>query len=141
MSIEQTLSIIKPDAVRRNLTGKILSKFEEQGLSIVAQKKIKLSYDEAGSFYEVHKERPFFGELCEFMSSGPIVVQVLQGDNAINKNREIMGATNPEEAAEGTIRKEFALSMTENSAHGSDSNTTAAEEISFFFSGLEIIQF
>ena len=141
MSIEQTLSIIKPDAVRRNLTGKILSKFEEQGLSIVAQKKIKLSYDEAGSFYEVHKERPFFAELCEFMSSGPIVVQVLQGDNAINKNREIMGATNPEEAAEGTIRKEFALSMTENSAHGSDSNTTAEEEISFFFSGLEIIQF
>ena len=126
MSIEQTLSIIKPDAVRRNLTGKILSKFEEQGLSIVAQKKIKLSYDEAGSFYEVHKERPFFGELCEFMSSGPIVVQVLQGDNAINKNREIMGATNPEEAAEGTIRKEFALSIGENSIHGSDGETTAA---------------
>ena len=139
MSIEQTLSIIKPDAVRRNLTGKILSKFEEQGLSIVAQKKIKLSFDEAGSFYEVHNERPFFAELCEFMSSGPIVVQVLQGDNAINKNREIMGATNPEEAAEGTIRKEFALSMTENSAHGSDSSTTAAEEISFFFSKLEIL--
>ena len=141
MSIEQTLSIIKPDAVRRNLTGKILSKFEEQGLSIVAQKKIKLSYDEVGYFYEVHKERPFFGELCEFMSSGPIVVQVLQGDNAINKNREIMGATNPEEAAEGTIRKEFALSMTENSAHGSDSSTTAAEEISFFFSKLEILNY
>ncbi len=141
MSIEQTLSIIKPDAVRRNLTGKILSKFEEQGLSIVAQKKMKLSYDEAGSFYEVHKERPFFGELCEFMSSGPIVVQVLQGINAINKNREIMGATNPEEAAAGTIRKEFALSMTENSAHGSDSNTTAEEEISFFFSKLEILKY
>ena len=141
MSIEQTLSIIKPDAVRRNLTGKIISKFEEQGLTVVAQKKIKLSYDEAGSFYEVHKERPFFAELCEFMSSGPIVVQVLQGDNAINKNREIMGATNPEEAAEGTIRKEFALSMTENSAHGSDSNTTAEEEISFFFSKLEILKY
>ena len=141
MSIEQTLSIIKPDAVRRNLTGKILSKFEDQGLRIVAQKKIKLSYDEAGSFYEVHKERPFFGELCEFMSSGPIVVQVLQGDNAVNKNREIMGATNPEEAAEGTIRKEFALSMTENSAHGSDSSTTAVEEISFFFSKLEILKY
>ena len=141
MSIEQTLSIIKPDAVRRNLTGKIISKFEKQGLTIVAQKKIKLSYDEAGSFYEVHKERPFFGELCEFMSSGPVVVQVLQGDNAINKNREIMGATNPEEAAEGTIRKEFALSMTENSAHGSDSNTTAEEEISFFFSKLEILKY
>ena len=141
MSIEQTLSIIKPDAVRRNLTGKIISKFEKQGLTIVAQKKIKLSYDEAGSFYEVHKERPFFAELCEFMSSGPIVVQVLQGDNAINKNREIMGATNPEEAAEGTIRKEFALSMTENSAHGSDSDITAAEEISFFFSKLEILKY
>ena len=141
MSIEQTLSIIKPDAVRRNLTGKIISKFEKQGLTIVAQKKIKLSYDEAGSFYEVHKERPFFGELCEFMSSGPVVVQVLQGDNAINKNREIMGATNPEEAAEGTIRKEFALSMTENSAHGSDSDTTAEEEISFFFSKLEILKY
>ena len=141
MSIEQTLSIIKPDAVRRNLTGKILSKFEEQGLSIVAQKKIKLSYDEAGSFYEVHKERPFFGELCDFMSSGPIVVQVLQGDNAINKNREIMGATNPEEAAEGTIRKEFALSMTENSAHGSDSESTAKDEISFFFSKLDILKY
>ena len=141
MSIEQTLSIIKPDAVRRNLTGKILSKFEEQGLSIVAQKKIKLSYDEASSFYEVHKERPFFGELCGFMSSGPIVVQVLQGDNAINKNREIMGATNPEEAAEGTIRKEFALSMTENSAHGSDSKSTAVDEINFFFSKLEILKY
>ena len=139
MSIEQTLSIIKPDAVRRNLTGKILSKFEDQGLSIVAQKKIKLSYDEAGSFYEVHKERPFFGELCEFMSSGPIVVQVLEGNDAINKNREIMGATNPEEAADGTIRKEFALSMTENSAHGSDSISTAEDEISFFFSKLEIL--
>jgi len=139
MPIEQTLSIIKPDAVRRNLTGKILSKFEEQGLNVVAQKKIKLSYDEAGSFYEVHKDRPFYGELCQFMSSGPIVVQVLQGNDAINKNREIMGATNPEEAAVGTIRKEFALSMTENSAHGSDSEETAKEEISFFFSKLDIL--
>ena len=141
MSKEQTLSIIKPDAVRRNLTGKIISKFEEQGLIIVAQKKIKLSYEEAGSFYEVHKERPFFGELCDFMSSGPIVVQVLQGDDAINKNREIMGATNPEEAAEGTIRKEFALSITENSAHGSDSVATAKDEISFFFSRLDILNY
>ena len=139
MPTEQTLSIIKPDAVRRKLTGKILSKFEEQGLSIIAQKKIKLSYDEAGSFYEVHKEKPFYGELCEFMSSGPIVVQVLQGNYAISKNREIMGATNPEEAAEGTIRKEFALSMTENSAHGSDSEETAKEEISFFFSKLDTL--
>ena len=139
MPTEQTLSIIKPDAVRRNLTGKILSKFEEQGLKVVAQKKIKLSYDEAGSFYEVHKDRPFYGELCEFMSSAPIVVQVLQGNDAINKNREIMGATNPEEAAVGTIRKEFALSMTENSAHGSDSEETAKEEISFFFSKLDIL--
>ena len=141
MSVENTLSIIKPDAVKRDLTGKIMAMFEENQLRIVAQKKIWLSKAQAGSFYAVHKDRPFFDELCEFMSSGPIVVQVLRGTNAIEKNREIMGATNPEQAEAGTIRKEFALSMTENSAHGSDSPETAREEISFFFSGLEIIQF
>ena len=138
---EKTLSIIKPDAVKRNLTGKIISMFEEKGLRVIAQKKIWLSKEQAGSFYDVHRERPFFDELCEFMSSGPIVVQVLQANNAIELNREIMGATNPEQAEAGTIRKEFALSMTENSAHGSDSPETAREEINFFFSGLEILQF
>ena len=141
MSVEKTLSIIKPDAVKRDLTGTIIAMFEEKGLRVVAQKKIWLSKEQAGSFYDIHRDRPFFGELCEFMSSGPIVAQVLQGDNAIELNREIMGATNPEQAEAGTIRKEFALSMTENSAHGSDSPETAREEISFFFSGLEILQF
>ena len=141
MSVENTLSIIKPDAVKRDLTGKIIAMFEEKGLRVLAQKKIWLSKEQAGSFYDIHRDRPFFGELCEFMSSGPIVVQVLQGDNAIERNREIMGATNPEQAEAGTIRKKFALSMTENSAHGSDSPETAREEISFFFSGLEILQF
>ena len=141
MSLEKTLSIIKPDAVKRDLTGKIIAMFEEKGLRVVAQKKIWLSKEQAGSFYAVHRDRPFFGELCEFMSSGPIVVQVLEGNSAIELNREIMGATNPDQAEPGTIRKEFALSMTENSAHGSDSPETAREEISFFFSGLEILQF
>ena len=141
MSVENTLSIIKPDAVKRDLTGKIVAMFEERKLRIVAQKKIWLSKVQAGSFYAVHKDRPFFDELCDFMSSGPIVVQVLQGTNAIERNREIMGATNPEQADAGTIRKEFALSMTENSAHGSDSAETAKEEINFFFSGLEILEF
>ena len=141
MSVEKTLSIIKPDAVKRDLTGKIIAMFEEKGLRVVAQKKIWLSKEQAGSFYDVHRDRPFFGELCEFMSSGPIVVQVLEGKSAIELNREIMGATNPDQAETGTIRKEFALSMTENSAHGSDSTETAREEISFFFSGLEILQF
>ena len=141
MSVEKTLSIIKPDAVKRDLTGKIIDMFEKKGLRVVAQKKIWLSKEQAGSFYDIHRDRPFFGELCEFMSSGPIVVQVLQGNKAIELNREIMGATNPEQAEAGTIRKEFALSMTENSAHGSDSPETAREEISFFFSGLEILQF
>ena len=141
MSVEKTLSIIKPDAVKRDLTGKIIAMFEEKGLRVVAQKKIWLSKEQAGSFYDIHRDRPFFGELCEFMSSGPIVAQVLQGDNAIELNREIMGATTPEQAEPGTIRKDFALSMPENSAHGSDSPETAREEISFFFSGLEIIQF
>ncbi|MDC3081805.1 nucleoside-diphosphate kinase [Paracoccaceae bacterium] len=141
MSVENTLSIIKPDAVKRDLTGKIIAMFEEKQLRIVAQKKIWLSKAQAGSFYAVHKDRPFFDELCEFMSSGPIVVQVLKGINAIERNREIMGATNPDQAEAGTIRKEFALSMTENSAHGSDSADTAKEEINFFFSGLEILEF
>ena len=141
MSVEKTLSIIKPDAVKRDLTGKIIAMFEEKGLRVIAQKKIWLSKEQAGSFYDIHRDRPFFDELCEFMSSGPIVVQVLQGNNAIELNREIMGATNPEQAEAGTIRKEFALSMTENSAHGSDSPETATEEIRFFFSGLEILQF
>ena len=141
MSVENTLSIIKPDAVKRDLTGRIIAMFEEKQLRIVAQKKIWLTKAQAGSFYAVHKDRPFFDELCEFMSSGPILVQVLRGTNAIEKNRDIMGATNPEQAEAGTIRKEFALSMTENSAHGSDSPETAMEEISFFFSGLEILQF
>ena len=141
MSVEKTLSIIKPDAVKRDLTGKIIAMFEEKGLRVVAQKKIWLSKEQAGSFYDIHRDKPFFDELCEFMSSGPIVVQVLEGNSAIELNREIMGATNPDQAEAGTIRKEFALSMTENSAHGSDSPETAREEISFFFSGLEILQF
>ena len=141
MSIENTLSIIKPDAVKRDLTGKIIGMFEERGLRVVAQKKVWLSKEQACSFYAIHSERPFFDELCEYMSSGPIVVQVLQGMNAIELNRQIMGATNPDQADSGTIRKEFALSMTENSAHGSDSPETAREEINFFFSSLEIFQF
>ena len=141
MSVEKTLSIIKPDAVKRDLTGRIITMFEEKGLRVIAQKKILLSKEQAGSFYTVHREKPFFDELCEFMSSGPIVVQVLQGNNAIELNRQIMGATNPEQAESGTIRKEYALSMTENSAHGSDSTETAKDEINFFFSGLEILEF
>ncbi|MDV7269538.1 nucleoside-diphosphate kinase [Thioclava sp. A2] len=139
MATERTLSIIKPDATKRNLTGKINAKFEEAGLRIVAQKRIKLSMEQAGKFYEVHKERPFYGELCEFMASEPVVVQVLEGENAILKNREVMGATNPAQADEGTIRKEFALSVGENSVHGSDAPETAAQEIAFFFSGLELV--
>ena len=139
MATERTLSIIKPDATRRNLTGKINAKFEEAGLRIVAQKRIKLSMEQAGKFYEVHKERPFYGELCEFMASEPVVVQVLEGENAIAKNREVMGATNPAQAAEGTIRKAFALSIGENSVHGSDAPETAAEEIAFWFAGCDIV--
>ncbi|WP_282602305.1 nucleoside-diphosphate kinase [Paracoccus sp. PARArs4] len=139
MAIERTLSIIKPDATRRNLTGKINAKFEDAGLRIVAQKRIKLSAEQAGKFYEVHKERPFYGELVEFMASEPVVVQVLEGESAIAKNREVMGATNPADAAEGTVRKEFALSVGENSVHGSDAAETAAQEIAFFFSGLELV--
>jgi nucleoside-diphosphate kinase len=139
MSLQRTFSIIKPDATRRNLTGAINEKLETAGLKIIAQKKLLLSKEQAGVFYGVHKDRPFYNELCEFMSSYSIVVQVLEGENAIIKNREIMGATNPAEAAEGTIRKEFALSLGENSVHGSDGVETAKEEISYFFSGLEIV--
>ena len=139
MAIERTLSIIKPDATRRNLTGKINTKFEEAGLRIIAQKRIHLSKAQAGVFYEVHSERPFYGELCDFMASEPVVVQVLEGEGAILKNREVMGATNPAEAAAGTIRAEFAESVGENSVHGSDAPETAAVEIAYFFSGLELV--
>ena len=139
MAIERTLSIIKPDATNRNLTGKINAMFEDAGLRIVAQKRIQLSMAQAGAFYAEHSERGFYGELCEFMASEPVVVQVLEGEGAILKNREVMGATNPANAAEGTIRKDFALSMGENSVHGSDSEASAAREIAFYFSGLEIV--
>ncbi|MGB0499096.1 MAG: nucleoside-diphosphate kinase [Rubricella sp.] len=139
MATERTLSIIKPDATKRNLTGAINKKFEDAGLRIVAQKRIHLTKAQAGQFYAVHSARPFYDELCEFMSSEPVVVQVLEGEDAIAKNREVMGATNPADAAEGTIRKEFALSIGENSVHGSDAAETAAVEIAFFFSGLELV--
>ncbi len=139
MATERTLSIIKPDATRRNLTGKINAKFEEAGLRIVAQKRLHLSKEQAGRFYGVHRDRPFFNELCTFMASAPVVVQVLEGEGAISKNREVMGATNPADADEGTIRAEFAESVGENSVHGSDAPETAREEIAFFFSGLEIV--
>ena len=136
---ERTLSIIKPDATRRNLTGKVNARFEEKGLRIVAQKRLRLSRAQAEQFYAVHKARPFFNSLCDFMTSGPVVVQVLEGDNAVAKNREIMGATDPSKAAAGTIRKDFAESIEANSVHGSDSPENAAIEIAFFFSGLEIV--
>ena len=139
MAKERTLSIIKPDATRRNLTGKINAKFEEAGLRIIAQKRIRLSRAQAEGFYAVHKARPFFDGLCTFMTSGPVVVQVLEGENAIARNREIMGATNPANAAAGTIRKEFAESIEANSVHGSDAVETAREEIAYFFSGIEIV--
>ena len=139
MATQRTFSIIKPDATKRNLTGRIVAKFEEAGLRVVASKRIHLSKAEAGRFYAVHKERPFFDELTTFMASEPIVVQVLEGEDAIARNREVMGATNPADAAEGTIRKEFALSIGENSVHGSDGEDTAKEEIAFFFSELEIV--
>ena len=139
MAVERTLSILKPDATRRNLTGKINAKFEEAGLQIVAQKRVQLTLAQAEGFYAVHKARSFFGELCEFMISGPVVVQVLEGENAVAKNREVMGATNPANAAPGTIRKEFAESIEANSVHGSDSAENAAIEIAYFFSGCEIV--
>ncbi len=139
MAIQRTFSIIKPDATKRNLTGAINAKIEAAGLRIIAQKRIQLTRKQAETFYGVHKERPFFGELVDFMISEPIVAQVLEGENAIAAYREVMGATNPAEAAEGTIRKEFALSVGENSVHGSDAPETAAEEIAYFFSGLELV--
>ncbi len=139
MALERTFSIIKPDATRRNLTGKINAKFEEAGLRVVAQKRIHMTKAQAGKFYEVHAERPFYDELCEFMSSEPVIVQVLEGEGAIAKNREVMGATNPAEADAGTIRAEFAESIGENSVHGSDAPETAAVEIAYFFAGLELV--
>ena len=139
MATERTLSIIKPDATRRNLTGAINAKFEAAGLRIAAQKRIQMTLAQAQKFYEVHAGRPFYDELCAFMVSEPVVVQVLQGDGAILKNREVMGATNPADAAPGTIRGEYADSVGENSVHGSDAPETAAVEIAFFFSGLELV--
>ncbi len=139
MAVERTLSIIKPDATRRNLTGRINARFEEAGLRIVAQRRLRLSRAEAEAFYDVHKERPFYGSLCEFMTSGPVVVQVLEGENAIARNREVMGATNPADAAPGSIRADMAESLEANSVHGSDAADTAAREIAFFFSETEIV--
>ncbi|MCH1542757.1 MAG: nucleoside-diphosphate kinase [Alphaproteobacteria bacterium] len=139
MAIERTFSIIKPDATKRNLTGKIIDRFESNGLRIVASKRIHMTREQAGEFYGVHKERPFYNDLVDFMISGPVVVQVLEGENAIAKNREIMGATNPAEADEGTIRKDFAESIDANSVHGSDAPETAAEEIKFFFADNELV--
>jgi len=139
MAIERTFSMIKPDATKRNITGQVLAKLEAAGLRVVAQKRIHMSLAQAQGFYAVHKDRPFFGELTEMMSSGPTVVQVLEGENAIAKNREVMGATNPADAAAGTIRKEHALSIGENTVHGSDAPETAAQEIAYFFSEIEIV--
>ncbi len=140
MTLEYTFSIIKPDATKRNLTGAINSVFEKNGLKIVAQKRLQLSKEMAEKFYEVHKARPFYNDLVKFMISGPVVVQVLKGENAVLKNREIMGATNPKDAAAGTIRKEFAESIEANSVHGSDSLENAKNEIAFFFAGYEIAE-
>src|SRR5687767_12480147 len=138
MAVERTLSIIKPDATRRNLTGKINARLEEAGLRIVAQKRLRLSRAEAEGFYAVHKERPFFNDLCAFMISGPVVVQVLEGENAVARNREIMGATDPKKAAEGTIRNKYGTNIERNAVHGSDAQETARQEISFFFSGADL---
>ena len=139
MAIERTLSIIKPDATRRNITGKINAMLEGAGLRIVAQRRVRLTNEDAKAFYAVHKERPFYDDLCSFMTSGPVVVQVLEGEDAVAKNREVMGATNPAEAAPGTIRAEFAESIEANSVHGSDSAENAATEIAFFFSEDQIV--
>ncbi len=139
MAMQRTLSIIKPDATRRNLTGEINARFEKSGLRIVAQRRIHLSRAQAEAFYVVHKERPFYGDLCNFMTSGPVVVQVLEGEEAIAQNRKVMGATNPAEAEDGTIRKDFAESIEANSVHGSDAPETAAQEIAFFFAGVDIV--
>ncbi|MDN2565010.1 nucleoside-diphosphate kinase [Aquibium sp. A9E412] len=139
MAIERTFSMIKPDATQRNLTGAITKLLEEAGLRVVASKRVWMSRRQAEGFYAVHKERPFFDELCDFMSSGPTVVQVLEGENAIAKNREVMGATNPADAAEGTVRKLYARSIGENSVHGSDAPETAAQEIAYWFAETEIV--
>lgn len=139
MATQRTLSIIKPDATRRSLTGAINDRFEKAGLRIVAQKRLQLSRAQAEGFYAVHRERPFFASLVEFMTSGPVVVQVLEGEDAIAKNREVMGATNPANAAPGTIRKDFAESIEANSVHGSDAPETAATEIAYFFAAIEIV--
>ena len=139
MTIENTLSIIKPDATRRNLTGSINAKFEQAGLNIIAQKRLQLTKDMAQKFYEIHKDRPFFNDLVDFMISGPVITQVLRGENAVKLNREVMGATNPKDAEKGTIRKEFAESIEANSVHGSDSIENAKSEISFFFAEIELI--
>ena len=139
MAVTRTFSIIKPDATRRNLTGAVTAKLEEAGLRVVASKRIQMSKEQAEGFYAVHKERPFFGELVSFMISGPVVVQVLEGENAMQTNRDIMGATNPKDAAEGTIRKLFAESIEANTVHGSDSDENAAIEIAYFFKPEEIV--
>jgi nucleoside-diphosphate kinase len=139
MAVERTFSIIKPDATKRNLTGAVNALIEKAGLRIIAQKRVRITREQAETFYGVHRARPFFGELVEFMTSGPVVVQVLEGEGAITKNREVMGATDPSKAAAGTIRKDFAESIEANSVHGSDAPETAANEIRFFFSDLEIV--
>ena len=139
MAVTRTFSIIKPDATRRNLTGAVTKMLEEAGLRVVASKRIHMSEDQAKKFYEVHAERPFYGELVAFMTSGPVVVQVLEGEDAVKRNRDVMGATNPADAADGTIRKTYAESIEANSVHGSDSDENAATEIAFFFSDDEIV--
>ena len=139
MTIENTLSIIKPDATKRNITGSINVKFEEAGLNIIAQKRLQMTKNMAQKFYEIHKDRPFFNDLVDFMISGPVITQVLRGENAVKVNREVMGATNPKDAEKGTIRKEFAESIEANSVHGSDSLENAKSEISFFFAEIELI--
>ncbi|RLT95338.1 nucleoside-diphosphate kinase [Ketobacter sp.] len=138
MAVQRTFSIIKPDAVAKNVIGEILTRFEKAGLKVVASKMVHLSEQTAGGFYAEHKERPFYGDLVKFMTSGPVVVQVLEGENAVALNRELMGATNPKEAAEGTIRADFAQTIDENAVHGSDSETSAAREIAYFFAESEL---
>ena len=139
MAIENTLSIIKPDATKRNITGSINAKFEDSGLNIIAQKRLQMTKDMAQKFYEIHKDRPFFNNLVDFMISGPVIAQVLRGENAVKSNRDIMGATNPKEAEKGTIRNEFAESIEANSVHGSDSIENAKSEIAFFFAEIELV--
>jgi nucleoside-diphosphate kinase len=139
MAVTRTFSIIKPDATRRNLTGAVTKMLEDAGLRVVASKRIQMTREQAEGFYDVHKERPFYGELCDFMTSGPVVVQVLEGEDAVKRNRDVMGATNPADAAEGTIRKTLAESIEANSVHGSDSDENAAKEIKFFFKDDEIV--